>query len=107
MPLLSFIASMSALVGGGLVAWVYGDITPVTFLQRLKDALSLQTFFVGIIKAPFMAVIIGLIAVTEGMKVEGSAESLGARTTSSVVKAIFVVIVLDGLFAMLFAAMGI
>ncbi|MFC7053703.1 MlaE family ABC transporter permease [Hansschlegelia quercus] len=107
MPLLSFIASMSALVGGGLVAWIYGDITPVTFLQRLKDALSLQTFFVGIIKAPFMAIIIGLIAVTEGMKVEGSAESLGARTTSSVVKAIFVVIVLDGMFAMLFAALGI
>lgn len=107
MPLLSFIAGMAALVGGGLVAWVYGDITPVTFLQRLKDALSMQTFFVGIIKAPFMAVIIGLIACTEGAKVEGSAESLGARTTSSVVKSIFVVIVMDGLFAMFFAAMGI
>ncbi|HEY0293201.1 MAG TPA: MlaE family lipid ABC transporter permease subunit [Hansschlegelia sp.] len=107
MPLLSFIAAMAALLGGGLVAWIYGDITPITFLQRLKDALSLQTFFVGIVKAPFMAVIIGLIACTEGMKVEGSAESLGARTTSSVVKSIFVVIVMDGLFAMLFAAMGI
>lgn len=107
LPMLSFIASMSALLGGGLVAWVYGDITPVTFLQRLKDALTLQTFMVGLIKAPFMAVVIGLIACTEGMKVEGSAESLGARTTASVVKAIFVVIVLDGVFAMFFAAMGI
>ena len=107
MPLLTFIASMSALLGGGLVAWLYGDVTPVTFLQRLKDALSLQTFFVGLVKAPFMAVVIGLIACTEGMKVEGSAESLGARTTSSVVKSIFIVIVLDGVFAMFFAAMGI
>lgn len=107
LPMLSFIASMSALLGGGLVAWVYGDITPVTFLQRLKDALTLQTFMVGLIKAPFMAIVIGLIACTEGMKVEGSAESLGARTTASVVKAIFVVIVLDGVFAMFFAAMGI
>ena len=107
LPMLSFIASMSALLGGGLVAWVYGDITPVTFLQRLKDALSLQTFMVGLIKAPFMAIVIGLIACTEGMKVEGSAESLGARTTASVVKAIFVVIVLDGVFAMFFAGMGI
>ena len=107
MPLLSFIAAMAALLGGGLVAWGYGDITPITFLQRLKDALSLQTFFVGIIKAPFMAVVIGLIACTEGMKVKGSAESLGQRTTSSVVKSIFVVIVLDGLFAMFFAAIGI
>ncbi|MFD1332773.1 MlaE family lipid ABC transporter permease subunit [Methylopila musalis] len=107
MPLLSFLASMSALLGGGLVAWAYGDITPVTFLQRLKDALTFQTFMVGIVKAPFMAVVIGLIACTEGAKVKGSAESLGARTTSSVVKSIFVVIVLDGVFAMLFAAMGI
>ncbi|WP_020185517.1 MlaE family lipid ABC transporter permease subunit [Methylopila sp. 73B] len=107
MPLLAFIASMSALLGGGLVAWLYGDVTPVTFLQRLKDALSLQTFFVGLVKAPFMAIVIGLIACTEGMKVEGSAESLGARTTSSVVKSIFIVIVLDGVFAMFFAAMGI
>ena len=107
LPMLSFIASMAALLGGGLVAWVYGDITPVTFLQRLKDALTIQTFFVGIIKAPFMAIVIGLIACTEGMKVEGSAESLGTRTTASVVKAIFVVIVLDGVFAMFFAAMGI
>ncbi|GLK57546.1 phospholipid/cholesterol/gamma-HCH transport system permease protein [Methylopila capsulata] len=107
MPLLAFLASMSALLGGGLVAWIYGDVTPVTFLQRLKDALSLQTFFVGLVKAPFMAIVIGLIACTEGMKVEGSAESLGARTTSSVVKSIFIVIVLDGVFAMFFAAMGI
>jgi len=107
LPLLAFIASMSALLGGGLVAWLYGDVTPVTFLQRLKDAISLQTFFVGLVKAPFMAVVIGLIACTEGMKVEGSAESLGARTTSSVVKSIFIVIVLDGVFAMFFAAMGI
>lgn len=107
LPMLSFIASMAALTGGGLVAWIYGDITPVTFLQRLKDALTIQTFFVGLIKAPFMALVIGLIACTEGMKVEGSAESLGSRTTASVVKAIFVVIVLDGVFAMFFAAMGI
>jgi phospholipid/cholesterol/gamma-HCH transport system permease protein len=107
LPMLSFISSMSALTGGGLVAWVYGDITPITFLQRLNDALTMQTFFVGLIKAPFMAVVIGLIACTEGMKVEGSAESLGARTTASVVKSIFIVIVLDGVFAMFFAAMGI
>ena len=107
LPMLSFISSMSALLGGGMVAWIYGDIAPVTFLQRLNDALTINTFMVGMIKAPFMAVVIGLIACTEGMKVEGSAESLGTRTTASVVKAIFVVIVLDGVFAMFFAAMGI
>ena len=63
-----------------------------------------NTFLVGLIKAPFMALIIGLIASIEGLAVEGSAESLGRHVTSSVVKAIFMVIVVDGLFAMFFAA---
>ena len=62
-----------------------------------------ETFLVGIIKAPFMAMVIGLIAATEGMEVGGSAESLGRCVTSSVVKSIFMVIVMDGLFAMFFA----
>jgi phospholipid/cholesterol/gamma-HCH transport system permease protein len=64
----------------------------------------MNTFLVGLIKAPFMAVVIGVIATIEGLAVEGSAESLGRRVTSSVVKSIFMVIVLDGLFAMFFAA---
>jgi phospholipid/cholesterol/gamma-HCH transport system permease protein len=58
------------------------------------------------IKAPFMALIIGLVACVEGFEVEGSAASLGQRTTASVVKSIFLVIVLDGFFAMFFAAIG-
>jgi phospholipid/cholesterol/gamma-HCH transport system permease protein len=59
------------------------------------------------IKAPFMALIVGVVACSEGMRVKGSAESLGTRTTTSVVKSIFLVIVLDGLFAMFFASIGI
>ena len=62
---------------------------------------------VGIVKAPFMALIIGLVACVEGMKVEGSAESLGRQTTTSVVKAIFMVIVVDGVFAIFFAAIDV
>ena len=62
-----------------------------------------ETFLVGLIKAPFMAMVIGLIAATEGMEVGGSAKSLGRCVTSSVVKSIFMVIVMDGLFAMFFA----
>ncbi|MFT0859679.1 MlaE family ABC transporter permease [Ancylobacter sp. G4_0304] len=103
-PLLTFLGSMCALFGGGLVAWLYGGISPEIFLARLKEAISMNTFEVGMIKAPFMAAIIGLIACMEGMRVGGSAESLGAHTTASVVKAIFLVIVVDGLFAMFFAA---
>jgi phospholipid/cholesterol/gamma-HCH transport system permease protein len=104
LPLLTFIASMSGIIGGGLTAWLYGDISPASFLSRLREAIALNTFMVGLIKAPFMALIIAIIACNEGFKVKGSAESLGRRTTSSVVKAIFMVIVVDGLFAMFFGA---
>jgi phospholipid/cholesterol/gamma-HCH transport system permease protein len=104
LPLLTFIASIAALVGGGVTTWIYGDISPDVFLTRLRAAVSLNTFLVGLIKAPFMALIIGIIATLEGLAVQGSAESLGRHVTSSVVKAIFMVIVLDGLFAMFFAA---
>ncbi|WP_420836869.1 ABC transporter permease [Aquabacter cavernae] len=104
LPLLTFIGSMSALVGGGLVAWFYGGIQPGVFLDRLKDAISIDHFMVGMIKAPFMAAVIGIVACMEGLRVGGSAESLGAHTTASVVKAIFLVIVMDGLFAMFFAS---
>jgi phospholipid/cholesterol/gamma-HCH transport system permease protein len=104
LPLLTFVASIAALLGGGVTAWIYGDISPDVFASRLRASIGLQTFMVGIIKAPFMALVIGLIASMEGLEVEGSAESLGQHVTSSVVKAIFMVIVLDGIFAMFFAA---
>jgi phospholipid/cholesterol/gamma-HCH transport system permease protein len=105
-PILTFLGSMSALYGGALVAWGYGGINPDVFLSRLKEAISLDTFEVGMIKAPFMALVIGIVACVEGFKVQGSSESLGLHTTASVVKAIFMVIVLDGLFAMFFASIG-
>ncbi len=104
LPLLTFIASISALVGGGVTAWIYGDISPDVFLTRLQAAVAFNTFMVGMLKAPFMALIIGIIATLEGLAVAGSAESLGRHVTSSVVKSIFMVIVIDGLFAMFFAA---
>lgn len=106
LPLLTFLSMMSALLGGGLVSWFYGGISPEIFLARLQGAIALSTFLVGIIKAPFMALVIGLIASLEGLAVQGSAESLGRQVTSSVVKSIFMVIVVDGLFAMFFAAIN-
>lgn len=104
LTMLTFLGSMSALVGGGLVAWLYGGMSPDIFIDRLKEAISLDHFKVGMIKAPFMALVIGVVACAQGFAVKGSAESLGRRTTASVVKAIFLVIVLDGLFAMFFAS---
>lgn len=105
-PILTFLGSMAALYGGGLVCWLYGGIDPDIFLSRLKEAISLSTFQVGMIKAPFMALIVGVVACVEGLAVKGSAESLGLQTTASVVESIFLVIVLDGLFAIFFASIG-
>lgn len=106
LPILTFIGSMSALLGGELVAWFYGGMSPPIYLARLNDAVSLTDFQVGMFKAPVMALVIGVVACSEGLKVKGSAESLGLQTTASVVKSIFLVIVLDGLFAMFFASIG-
>ncbi|MGZ5916400.1 MAG: ABC transporter permease [Methyloceanibacter sp.] len=105
-PVLTFIGSMAALYGGGVVAWLYGGMSPDIFIARLTDAISVTHFKVGLIKAPFMGLVIGVVACAEGLQVKGSAESLGLKTTASVVKSIFLVIVLDGLFAIFFASIG-
>ena len=103
LPVLTFLADLAQLGGGLLVSWAYAGMTPAVYLTRVQSAIWTETFLVGLIKAPFMAIVIGLIAATEGMEVRGSAKSLGRCVTSSVVKSIFMVIVLDGLFAMFFA----
>jgi len=105
-PVLTFLGSMAALYGGGLVCWLYGGIDPDIFLSRLKEAITIDHFKVGMIKAPFMALVVGVVASVEGLAVKGSAESLGLQTTASVVESIFLVIVLDGLFAIFFASIG-
>jgi phospholipid/cholesterol/gamma-HCH transport system permease protein len=104
LPCLTVIANFAALGGAMTVAWTYSNIPPEAFIDRMRAAIDVSTVFAGLIKAPFMALIIGIIGSVEGMKVGGSAESLGRQVTTSVVKAIFIVIVLDGLFAMFYAA---
>lgn len=104
LPLLTIVANAAALTGGMLTVWAYSGIEPVVFLDRMHDAILLETVAVGLIKAPFMAVAIACIACYEGFRVGGSTESLGRRVTAAVVKSIFAVIVMDGVFAMFFAA---
>lgn len=104
LPLLTFVAGMATLMGAMLTLWIYSDIEPIVFVTKLHEAIDFSSLFSGLFKAPFMALIIALIACTEGMAVKGSAESLGRRTTASVVKSIFMVIVVDGVFAIFYAA---
>jgi len=106
LPLLTILADLAALIGAGLVALIYSGISVDAFIGRLNDAVWVSTYLAGLIKAPFMALIIGIIAAVEGMKVKGSAESLGRCVTSSVVKSIFIVIVIDGLFAIFYASIN-
>ena len=104
LPLLTILANFAALFGAAIVALLYSGITFEVFLSRLHGAVEESTIAAGMIKAPFMALIIGIVAAVEGMKVGGSAESLGQHVTSSVVKSIFVVFLVDGLFAIFYAS---
>jgi phospholipid/cholesterol/gamma-HCH transport system permease protein len=104
LPLLTFLAGMATLLGAMLTLWVYSSIEPIVFVTKLREAIDFSSLFSGLFKAPFMALIIALISCTEGMAVRGSAESLGRHTTASVVKSIFMVIVVDGIFAIFYAA---
>ncbi len=106
LPMLAFIGMLAATLGAGLVAATYGEMSPAVFLARFREAFSSTDLEVGLIKAPIMALVIGTVASLQGLRVEGSAASLGEHTTASVVETIFLVIVLDGIFAVLFAAVG-
>ncbi len=105
-PLLVFVADMMCLAGGALMAKLYLSLDLPIYLQRLKNVLAMKYLYVGLIKAPFAALVIGLVGCLEGMSVEGSAESVGTQVTTAVVKAIFLVLVLDAVFAIFLSASG-
>ncbi len=107
MPILGFIAAMMGLLGGGLVVWLELGMSPAMYIVRLNEAVDVWDAGVAFIKAPVFGLAIAMIGCFEGMKVEGSAESVGQRTTASVVEGIFTVIVLDALFSILFVKLGI
>ena len=107
LPLLTFYADIMGLIGGAVMAVLVLDISVVRFIRQLHDAVPLWSFWVGIIKAPIFGFIIAMVGCYEGFKVSRSAESVGLRTTASVVEAIFLVIVLDAMFSILFSVLGI
>lgn len=102
MPVLAFIAMLSGILGGALVGAMSLDISPTMFLVRMRDTTELYYLWLGLLKAPVFAFLIACIGCLEGLKVSGSAESVGRHTTSSVVQSIFLVIVCDALFAVLY-----
>lgn len=106
LPLLTFVAMMAGLLGGLTVGAYSLDIPPQQYLTRMQDTLELRHFWVGLGKAPVFALVISLIGCLEGLQVQGTAQSLGERTTSSVVQAISLVIVLDAFFAIWLMEMG-
>lgn len=106
LPMLTFLAMLSGIIGGGVVCALSLGISPAMFLSLLQSDIGVQHFLVGMVKAPIFAFLIAAIGCLEGFKVSGSAESVGAHTTSSVVQSIFVVIVLDAVAALFFMEMG-
>ena len=106
MPLLGFYASIVAIIGGGLFCWISLGIPPITYVQRLREVVPMTDLWIGLIKAPVFGAIIGLAGCFQGLLVEGDSEQVGLRTTSAVVQAIFLVIVLDAFFAVFFTQVG-
>jgi phospholipid/cholesterol/gamma-HCH transport system permease protein len=95
-----------ALIGGGIPISSQTKIPPVTYIQRLQEVIPLTDMWVGLIKAPVFGFIIALAGCFQGMLVQGNSEEVGSRTTTAVVQSIFLVIVLDAVFAVFFSSIG-
>lgn len=102
MPLLAFVAMLSGLAGGILVSWAMLEVAPTFFIERMLDTVDIRHFWVGLAKVPVLAIVIAVTGCRHGLAVEGDVEVLGERTTTAVVQALFAIIFLDALFALLF-----
>jgi len=107
LPILGFIANISGLFGGALMSWIELGVSPSMFITRLQENTDVWHLAIGMIKAPFFAAIIGIVSCWQAMQVKGSADSVGRHTTTSVVQAIFLVIVADAVFSIFFSELGV
>ena len=105
-PVLTFVATIAGVAGGALVGWLSLDINPGVFFERMRNSVPIDQFWIGMSKAPVFGFVVALIACRQGLQVGGSVQSLGGRTTTSVVQAIFSVIVIDALFAIFYMQLG-
>ena len=106
MPLLTVYADVMGVLGGMVMANNQLDLSYSTYLQRIGEAITLNSYMIGVGKTPVFAAIIATIGCYQGFRVTGSAESVGRRTTISVVQSIFAVIVVDALFSVAFSYLG-
>ena len=106
-PLLTFVATLAGLAGGMVVSWTVLDLGPTVFLERMIDNVGVTHFWVGLSKAPVLAVVIAAIGCRQGMEVGGDVESLGRRVTAAVVQAIFATILIDAIFALIYMQLDI
>jgi len=107
MPLLTFVAMLAGLSGGMLVTWTVLDLSPTFFVERLLNNVGVNHFWVGMVKAPVLALVIAAIGCRQGFEVGGDVEQLGRRVTTAVVQALFAIILLDAVFALLFMQLNI
>lgn len=107
LPILAFLSSFAGLMGGALMASLVLDVTFTQFAVHLESVLTIEHFFVGMIKAPVFAYIIAIVGCYEGLRVTGGAESVGRMTTKSVVTSIFLVIIANAIFSVVFSALRI
>mgnify|MGYP002779408013 FL=1 len=106
MPLLAFWSMLCAIIGGGLFCWIGLEIPPVTYIQRIAEVVPATDLWVGLIKAPVFGFIIALAGCFQGMLVANDSEQVGLKTTAAVVQSIFLVIVINAVFAVFFASIG-
>ncbi len=107
LPLLTFFADIMGLIGGAAISQFLLDVSPTQYLTRLPHVADGSDLFVGLVKAPVFAFFIAVIGCMHGLRVSGSAESVGRETTRAVVKSIFMVLVLDAFFSILFEKLGV
>ena len=107
LPLLTFYADVMALLGGAVMVYFDLGYSIPVFMRQLESAISVEMFMVGMIKAPVFAYLIAIVGCLEGLRVKNNSESVGLQTTRSVVESIFLVIVVDALFSIMFAILGI
>jgi phospholipid/cholesterol/gamma-HCH transport system permease protein len=107
LPLLTVFANVASVVGAMIMSALMLDLRPEVFLRRIPEAVTMSSLMTGLAKAPVFAVAIAVVGCYQGFQVRGGADSVGRHTTTSVVQAIVLVIVMDAGFSVIYSWMGI